>query len=92
MQTFDLGEKGLRALHEELHAQAATTNANAAEVASSLRPTAILVIMVIPLHSLELDLEAADKDARGTKVPRGRPRCRLRVRPAHTTTIGRFLH
>ncbi len=32
MQTFDLGEKGLRALHEELHAQTQTTNETAWEI------------------------------------------------------------
>ncbi|WP_371224073.1 protein GlxC [Roseovarius sp. 2305UL8-3] len=50
MQTFDLGEKGLRALHEELHAQAATTNKTAWEIVNPKGSHAIAVGLDAPIE------------------------------------------
>jgi len=50
MQTFDLGAKGLRALHEELHAQAATTNKTAWEVVNPKGSHAIAVGLDAPIE------------------------------------------
>ncbi len=50
MQTFDLGEKGLRALHEELHAKAATTNKTAWEIVNPKGSHAIAVGLDAPIE------------------------------------------
>lgn len=50
MQTFDLGEKGLRALHEELHALNGTTNATAWEVVNAKGAHAIACGLDAPIE------------------------------------------
>lgn len=50
MQTFDLGEKGLRALHEELHAQSQTTNETSWEVVNPKGSHAIAVGLDAPIE------------------------------------------
>jgi glutamate synthase domain-containing protein 3 len=50
MQQFDLGENGLRALHEALHAQAETTNQTAWEVVNPKGSHAIAVGLDAPIE------------------------------------------
>jgi glutamate synthase domain-containing protein 3 len=50
MLTFDLGEKGLRALHEELHAQTQTTNETAWEIVNPKGSHAIAVGLDAPIE------------------------------------------
>jgi glutamate synthase domain-containing protein 3 len=50
MQRFDLGENGLRALHETLHAQAAQTNETAWEVVNPKGSHAIAVGLDAPIE------------------------------------------
>ena len=50
MQTFDLGEKGLRALHEELHALNGTTNETAWEVVNAKGAHAIACGLDAPIE------------------------------------------
>lgn len=50
MQTFDLGEKGLRALHEELHAQRENTNATAWDIVNPRGSHAIAVGLDAPIE------------------------------------------
>ncbi len=50
MQTFDLGEKGLRALHEELHSQEAQTNETAWEIVNPKGSHAIAVGLDAPIE------------------------------------------
>lgn len=49
MQTFDLGEKGLRALHEALHAQSQNTNETAWEIVNARGSHAIAVGLDAPI-------------------------------------------
>ena len=50
MQTFDLGEKGLRALHEELHALNGSTNKTAWEIVNPKGSHAIAVGLDAPIE------------------------------------------
>ena len=50
MQTFDLGEKGLRALHEELHSQSQNTNETAWEIVNPKGSHALAVGLDAPIE------------------------------------------
>lgn len=67
MLTFDLGEKGLRALHEELHAQTQTTNETAWEIVNPKGSHAIAVGLDAPIE-VTVRLASLSDNEGGTDV------------------------